>query len=63
MEAIVLCRIKELLTFRRWYRENRWATWTDLRKEHEAELRALVRLARQARKEFRDHPVDATWAA
>ena len=43
MEAIVLHRICELLTFRRWYRVNRWAPWTDLRREHETELRALVR--------------------
>jgi hypothetical protein len=63
MEALVLNRIRELLIVRRWYRTNRWATWTDRRKEQETELRALVRLARQYRKETTDHPVDATWAA
>ena len=50
MEAVVLERIRELLVFRRWYRQNRWANWSDLRKEHETELRALVRLVRQSRR-------------
>ena len=42
-------RIRELLAFRRWYRANRWADWSDLRKEQDAELRALLRLRRLAR--------------
>lgn len=42
-------RIRELWTWRTWYRTNRLADWTELRREHAAELRALVRLARKAR--------------
>ncbi len=43
-------RIGELLRWRTWYREHRWAEWSDLRREDAAELRALVRLARRARR-------------
>lgn len=43
-------RIAQLLVNRRWYRTHVWANWTDLRKNNEVELRALVRLARKARK-------------
>jgi hypothetical protein len=62
MDSIVIERIAELLRYRRWYREHRWAIWTDMRKEHEVELRALVRLARQYRKAHRDpYPSTATY--
>lgn len=50
MEAIILDRIAELWKLRKWYRENRWAEWSDLRRENYIELRALVKLARAARK-------------
>ena len=43
-------RIRELWAYRAWYRQNHWAAWSDLRREHDAELRALVRIARAARK-------------
>jgi hypothetical protein len=52
-------RIATLLEWRRWYRTNRWADWSDLRREHTAELRALVRLARAARKAATPDPIDA----
>jgi hypothetical protein len=50
LAVVVDERIRELLGYRRWYRHNRWAVWTDLRLEHEIELRALVRVARRARR-------------
>lgn len=50
MEQIVLNRIHDLLTYRTWFRKHRWADWPAIRTEYEIELRALVRLARQARK-------------
>lgn len=43
-------RIRDLLKLRKWYRQNRWAEWPDLRHENEIELRALVALGRKARK-------------
>lgn len=49
-------RIHDLLANRRWYRANLWAHWSDLRKEDDAELRALLRLARAARKMARSAP-------
>jgi hypothetical protein len=51
-------RIATLLEWRRWYRANRWADWSDLRREHTAELRSLVRLARAARKAETPDPID-----
>lgn len=61
MEAIVLERITELLKWRKWYRARPdWGNFLGLAREHEVELRALLKLARQARREFRDHPADAT---
>ncbi len=50
LEAVIMARLRELLRDRQWYRANMWAEWTDLRKESEIELRALVKLARMARK-------------
>jgi hypothetical protein len=61
MEAIVMDRIHDLLVYRRWFRQNRWADWPVERREYEVELRALVRLARKARKETTDHPKDASY--
>jgi len=49
LRVIVDERIRELLKVRTWYRVNRWAAWTDLRRENEVELRALLRLRRNAR--------------
>ena len=43
-------RIAELWRERAWWRANRWADWPDIRREHAVELRALVRLARTARR-------------
>ncbi len=57
MEAIILDRIADLWKLRKWYRENRWAEWSDLRRENYIELRALVKLARMARKT--PDPMDA----
>ncbi len=48
--VVVMDRISELLRWRIWYRDNRWADWSVERQAHMAELRSLVRLARQARK-------------
>jgi hypothetical protein len=59
LRVIVEERIAELWRWRSWYRRNRGALWTDLRSEHTAELRALVRLLRQARKAATPDPVDA----
>jgi hypothetical protein len=47
---VIEARIRELLANRRWYRSHLWANWTDLRKEDDFELRALLKLARMARK-------------
>jgi hypothetical protein len=43
-------RISELLSYRAWYRQHRWAEWSDLRLDNERELRALLRLARRGRR-------------
>ena len=43
-------RIRDLWKIRQWYRQNRWAEWSDLRRENQVELRALVALGRRARK-------------
>ncbi len=43
-------RVAELWRWRRWYREHRWAEWSDLRRENYVLLRELVKLAREARK-------------
>ena len=43
-------RIRYLWMIRKWYRQNRWAEWSDLRKENQVELRALVAIGRRARK-------------
>lgn len=48
--VVVEARVAELLRYRRWYRAHRWANWPMLRQEVDVELRALVRLARQARR-------------
>lgn len=42
-------RIRELWQWRTWDRTHSWAAWTTLRQERTVELRALVKLARQAR--------------
>jgi len=43
-------RIHQLLVNRAWYRKNLWANWTVLRAEDDIELRALLKIARAARK-------------
>ena len=51
LRVVVEERITELLAYRRWYRaQPNWSNWMDLARDHDAELRALVRLARQARR-------------
>lgn len=61
MEQLVLNRIHDLLVYRHWFRTNRWADWPTIRAEYEIELRALVRLARQARRleAAKPDPMDA----
>ena len=49
-EQVLLDRIAELLRYREWYRAHPWTVDWPMRQEHAAELRALVRLARHARK-------------
>jgi hypothetical protein len=59
MEAIVMARISELLIVRGWYRRYRWtAEWSPRRQEYEVELRALVKIARKARKLAPPDPID-----
>ena len=44
-------RIAELIRFRSWYRQSPWtAMWSDLRRDNDTELRALIRIARKARR-------------
>ena len=49
-EAVLLERITDLWIERAWWSYNRWADWPDIRREHTAELRALVAVARRARR-------------
>lgn len=53
LRVAVTERIVELIAYRRWYRQNRWADWSVERREHEVELRALLRVARTARRASR----------
>lgn len=46
-------RIATLWRYRAWWRAHRWAEWPLRRQETDIELRALVRLARSARKAAR----------
>lgn len=47
-------RIRELIAWRRWYRQHaEWGSFMVLAAEHRAELRALLKLARQARRTAR----------
>lgn len=48
-------RIVELLRYRRWYRQHAFTITWPTRHENEAELRALVRIARKARAMSRRH--------
>ena len=53
-------RIIELLKYRQWYRANPWArgpVWHEFYTEDRIELRALIRLARKARRAA--EPVEA----
>lgn len=50
--------IRDRRTTERWYRANRWAEWPDLRRENLVILRALVRLARAARRQARAEGID-----
>lgn len=51
LRVVIEERIAELWAWRAWYRQRAdWASFMGLRAEHDAELRALVRLARRARK-------------
>ncbi len=61
LDTIVLERIAELLRYRSWYVRNPWARgpeWDDMRHDDRVELRALVRLARKARKHPAPDPMD-----
>jgi hypothetical protein len=49
LQVVVEERIRELLRFRAWYRANPYTVSWPTRYENDAELRALVRLARRAR--------------
>lgn len=49
-KAVIEDRIATLWSYRSWYRTHLWADWSDLRRENEAELRALIRLVRLARR-------------
>ncbi len=50
LQSVVMARIRQLIQDRQWYRNNRWAEWSELRKEGETELRSLVKLVRMSRK-------------
>jgi hypothetical protein len=50
LRVLVEERIRELLRYRAWYRQNRWADWPDIRRQHATELLSLIRLARKARR-------------
>ena len=55
--------IHDHLTVRQWYRKHRWADWPDLRHQNEVELRALLKVARKARRIARDpYPPTMTYA-
>ena len=43
-------RITDLWIQRAWWRYHRWADWPDIRQEQTVELRALVAIARRARR-------------
>ena len=58
----VLGRIRELWAYRAWWRANRWADWPAVRHDLELELRALVRLARAARRAEAARPDPITLA-
>jgi hypothetical protein len=47
-------RIHQLLVYRRWYRAHPWTLDWPSRQEHAAELRALVKVARRARRVARE---------
>jgi hypothetical protein len=50
-ETILLERIAELWRFRDWYRRQpNWSWWSDLAARNRVELRALVKVARRARR-------------
>ena len=49
LRFVIRDRIETLWSYRNFYRNNRWAMWTDLRAENAVELRALVALYRAAR--------------
>jgi len=59
LAVVVEARIGELWRERRWWRTNRWADWPDIRRDSDIELRALVRLARTARRLTAPDPVTA----
>jgi hypothetical protein len=51
LQVVVEERIRELIRFRKWYRSQPyWSNWMDLARDNDNELRALVRLARRARR-------------
>lgn len=62
LQNVVEERIRELLGYRRWYRQNRWAEWSDLRTGHDRELRSLLRLVRLSRRLAEGAPDPVTLA-
>jgi hypothetical protein len=50
LQQLIEARIAELWKYRAWWRAHRWADWPDVRREADVELRALIRIARQARR-------------
>ena len=50
LRAIVEERVRQLWSYRQWFRSHRWADWPQERRDLDVELRALVRLARKARR-------------
>lgn len=60
-QRVLTDRIAELWAWRAWYRSRAdWGSFIELRRQHAAELRALVRLARKARRATPAAPVAET---
>lgn len=63
LQAVVEDRIRDLLRFRRWYRQQaNFAFWMDLAHENDRELRALLKLTRKARRLTEGAPDPVTLA-
>lgn len=51
LASAIRARIRELWAYRTWYRQHGWTLDWPSRRENDDELRALVRLARNARRQ------------